>query len=67
MSPAIDAASPEAVALAGEYVLGLLEGREREDAEHRLEQDSSFVAAVERWRRHFAALDATPKPITPPA
>ncbi|MFC5395732.1 anti-sigma factor [Bosea vestrisii] len=67
MSPAIDAASPEAVALAGEYVLGLLEGREREDAEHRLEQDSSFAAAVERWRRHFAALDATTTPITPPA
>lgn len=67
MSPAIDAASPEAVTLAGEYVLGLLEGREREDAEHRLEQDSSFAAAVERWRRHFAALDATATPITPPA
>lgn len=67
MSPAIDAASPEAVTLAGEYVLGLLEGREREAAEHRLEQDSSFAAAVERWRRHFAALDATTTPITPPA
>lgn len=67
MSPAADAASPEAIALAGEYVLGLLEGREREDAEHRLEQDSSFAMAVERWRRHFATLDATATPITPSA
>jgi anti-sigma-K factor RskA len=67
MSPSADSASPEAVALAGEYVLGLLEGREREAAEQRLEQDSAFAAAVERWRRHFAALDATAAPITPPA
>ncbi|MCP4561544.1 MAG: hypothetical protein GY873_04305 [Bosea sp.] len=67
MSPAADAASPEAVALAGEYVLGLLEGREHEAAEHRLERDSAFAAAVERWRRHFAALDATATPITPSA
>ncbi|MGE7473110.1 anti-sigma factor [Bosea sp. NPDC003192] len=67
MSPSADSASPEAVALAGEYVLGLLEGREREAAEQHLEQDSAFAAAVERWRRHFAALDATAAPITPPA
>lgn len=67
MSPAADAPSPEAIALAGEYVLGLLEGREREAAEHRLEQDISFATAVERWRRHFAALDATATPITPSA
>ncbi|KRE23873.1 hypothetical protein ASE66_00955 [Bosea sp. Root483D1] len=66
MSPVADAASPEAIALAGEYVLGLLEGQDRHAAEHRLEQDSAFAAAVERWRHHFAALDATATPITPP-
>ncbi|WID95740.1 anti-sigma factor [Bosea vestrisii] len=67
MSPGADAASPEYNALAGEYVLGLLEGQERDAAEHRLEQDTAFATAVERWRRHFAALDATATPITPPA
>lgn len=67
MSPAADAASPESIALAGEYVLGLLEGQERDAAEHRLERDTAFATAVERWRRHFAALDATATPITPPA
>jgi anti-sigma-K factor RskA len=67
MSPVTDAASPEAIALAGEYALGLLEGQERDTAEHRLEQDTAFATAVERWRRHFSALDATATPITPPA
>lgn len=67
MSPAADATSPEVSALAGEYVLGLLEGQERDAAEHRLEQDSAFATAVERWRRHFATLDATATPITPAA
>jgi anti-sigma-K factor RskA len=67
MSPAADAASPEAIALAGEYALGLLEGQERDSAERRLEQDIAFAVAVERWRRHFAALDATATPITPPS
>lgn len=67
MSPAADAASPEAIVLAGEYVLGLLEGQERDSAERRLEQDSAFAIAVERWRRHFAVLDATATPIIPSA
>lgn len=67
MSPAADAASPEHNALAGEYVLGLLEGQERDAAERRQDSEPAFAAAVESWRRHLAALDATATPITPSA
>lgn len=67
MSPAADAASPEYNALAGEYVLGLLEGQERDAAERRQDSEPDFAAAVESWRRHLAALDATATPITPSA
>jgi len=67
MSPAADAASPEYNALAGEYVLGLLEGQERDAAERRQNSEPAFAAAVESWRRHLAALDATATPITPSA
>ncbi len=43
--------------LAGEYVLGLLEGAERQDAERRLVSDAAFVREVESWRTRFAAFD----------
>ncbi|CAN7543779.1 anti-sigma factor [Bosea sp. LjRoot237] len=52
-------------ALAGEYVLGLLEGAEFVTAERRLDTDGDFAASVERWRRHFSAIDATAPPMTP--
>lgn len=58
---------PERDALAGEYVLGLLDGAELAAAEHRLDTDRDFAASVERWRRHFTALDQTATPIRPPA
>lgn len=58
---------PERDALAGEYVLGLLDGADCEAAGHRLDTDRDFAASVERWRQHFLALDATATPITPPA
>ncbi|SFC98328.1 Anti-sigma-K factor RskA [Bosea sp. CRIB-10] len=69
MSPSRDdqLSPPERDALAGEYVLGLLDGAELAAVERRLDTDRDFAASVERWRRHFAALDATAPPITPPA
>ncbi|KFC74001.1 hypothetical protein FG93_01692 [Bosea sp. LC85] len=57
----------ERIALAGEYVLGLLEGADLTAFDQRLETDPDLAAAVERWRVHFAAIDATAKPIGPPA
>ena len=58
---------PERDALAGEYVLGLLDGADCEAAGHRLDTDRDFAASVERWRRHFFALDAAATPIVPSA
>jgi anti-sigma-K factor RskA len=52
-------------ARAGEYVLGLIEGTDLAAFERELERDSELAAAVERWRVHFAAIDATARPITP--
>lgn len=49
-------------ALAAEYVLGLLEGADRDAAERRLADDAAFAAAVSTWRTRFAELDATVRP-----
>jgi anti-sigma-K factor RskA len=67
MSPSRDnqLSPPERDALAGEYVLGLLDGAESAAAERRLDTDRDFAASVERWRRHFFALDATATPLVP--
>lgn len=51
--------------LAGEYVLGLLEGADADAATKRLEADAKFAASVERWRRHFALIDQTAPEATP--
>ena len=39
---------------AAEYVLGLLEGEAKMEAERRLASDASFAREVERWRARFA-------------
>jgi anti-sigma-K factor RskA len=57
--------SAEMTALAGEFVLGLLDGAERRAAEARLTRDPAFREAVGAWQRHFSALDATIAPVTP--
>jgi anti-sigma-K factor RskA len=49
--------------LAGEYVLGLLEGPALAEFERRLAGDRELAAAVARWREHFSALDATATPV----
>ncbi|HEV7329189.1 MAG TPA: anti-sigma factor [Bosea sp. (in: a-proteobacteria)] len=68
MSPSRDdhLGPPERDALAGEYVLGLLDGADFAAAERRLDTDRDFAASVERWRQHFFAIDATVTPLAPP-
>ena len=48
--------------LAGEYVLGLLEGVAKLDAERRLASDPAFAREVEAWRVRFAAFDDAAEP-----
>ena len=43
--------------LAGEYVLGLLEGAAKLEAERRLVSDATFAREVEGWRTRFAAFE----------
>jgi anti-sigma-K factor RskA len=43
--------------LAGEYVLGLLDGEDAASAERLLERDPAFEAAVAHWRARFSELD----------
>jgi anti-sigma-K factor RskA len=66
-SPDLPLGPSERDALAGEYVLGLLEGADLAAFERRLEADADLAAAVERWRQHFAAIDATAPAIAPPS
>jgi anti-sigma-K factor RskA len=49
--------------LAGEYVLGLMEGPALAEFERRLTSDRELAASVARWREHFSALDATAAPV----
>lgn len=51
--------------LAGEYVLGLIEGSDLIAFVRRMEADRALSDAVERWRVHFAAIDATATPVMP--
>lgn len=64
MSPSPDNAQ-ERDALAGEYVLGLVEGADREQLEQRIAREPDLAASVESWRGHLAAIDATARPIQP--
>jgi anti-sigma-K factor RskA len=53
-------------AMAGDYVMGLLEGAEHTAAEQRLATDPSFAHAVGAWRARLADLDLTAEE-TPPS
>ena len=44
-------------ALAAEYVLGVLELRERAEAEARIRRDPEFASMVQAWETHFAGLN----------
>lgn len=61
----MNATPQERDALAGEYVLGLVEGTDRAALEQRIEREPALAASVESWRGHLAAIDATARPIPP--
>jgi anti-sigma-K factor RskA len=51
-------------ALAGEYVLGLLDGEAKMTVERRIASDAEFAREVEAWRSRLAAFDDTVDPRT---
>ncbi len=55
----------EAEALAAEHALGVLSGRERDEAETRMAQDAAFAAQVEAWRERLAPLYDSIAPVAP--
>jgi anti-sigma-K factor RskA len=57
--------SRDDMALAGEFVLGVLNRAESLHVEQRIERDPAFAAAVADWRRHFSGLDAAAPAVTP--
>jgi anti-sigma-K factor RskA len=52
-------------ALAGEYVLGLLEPAEADDVERRMTTDTALRGAVAGWRDRFVEIDAAAAPVAP--
>jgi anti-sigma-K factor RskA len=52
--------------LAGEYVLGTLEEREREDFERRMVNDARLQEEVETWQHRLAPLLEGIEPVMPP-
>jgi anti-sigma-K factor RskA len=54
-------------ALAAEYALGTLDGRERRRAEALLQGDADFAAAVRDWERRLGGLSESIAPVDPPA
>lgn len=60
-------AEQERDALAGEYVLGLLDGAEKEAFERQMAGDARLDAAVVSWQARLAPLDAIAPPIEPSA
>ena len=52
-------------ALAGEYVMGLLDAEARADAERRTTSDADFARRVEAWRVRFSQLDDTAEEVAP--
>ncbi|WP_058361230.1 anti-sigma factor [Xanthomonas translucens] len=52
--------------LAGEYVLGVLDARERRAAEQRIDSDAAFAAAVTQWQQHLMPLADEIAPVAVP-
>lgn len=63
----IDGEPPSADVHAGEYVLGVLNLRERRLAEVRIETEPAFARLVADWERRLAALLAEIDPVAVPA
>ncbi|MES9940848.1 MAG: anti-sigma factor [Candidatus Thiodiazotropha sp. 6PLUC2] len=53
--------------LAGEYVLGTLEGEEREDFKRQLQNDIRLQEEVDAWELRFAPMLESIDPVAPPA
>jgi anti-sigma-K factor RskA len=53
--------------LAAEYVLGVLEGSEREDVIRRADQDNALSAAITAWEQRLAPLATIVASVAPPA
>lgn len=58
---------PDREILAGEYVLGLLDGAEKEAFERQMAGDPKLDAAVARWQARLAPIDATAREVEPAA
>lgn len=56
---------PDREILAGEYVLGLIEGAEKATFERRMADDAALHGAVARWQTRLAPIDATAQPAEP--
>ena len=56
---------PDREILAGEYVLGLFDGAEKEAFAKRMASDAKLDAAVARWQERLAPIDATAPLIEP--
>jgi anti-sigma-K factor RskA len=54
--------TPDRDRLAAEYVLGVLEGEERREAERLAENDREFQVAVAQWQARLAEVDETASP-----
>ncbi|MBV8745635.1 MAG: anti-sigma factor [Xanthobacteraceae bacterium] len=54
-------------ALAAEYALGTLDGRERRRAEALLQRDAGFAAAVRDWEQRLGGLAEAIAPVQPPS
>jgi anti-sigma-K factor RskA len=58
---------PSDEVLAGEYVLGVLDTRERRQVQARLETDLEFARRVAQWEERFAPMLADIEPVEVPA
>ena len=56
----------EAEAFAAEHALGVLNARERADAEARMAREPAFAAEVEAWRQRLAPMALSVAPVSPP-
>src|SRR5688572_23776323 len=52
-------------ALAGSYVLGVLDDAEMDEAERRMGRDGGFAHEVGAWRQRFVLLDAMASLVAP--
>ncbi|WP_397401796.1 anti-sigma factor domain-containing protein [Phenylobacterium sp.] len=57
---------PEGEAFAAEHALGVLDARERAEAEMRMARDPAFAADVDAWRQRLAPMLDSIEPVTAP-